>query len=244
MTSAVDPVSGSVAFSQALDSACFQCERGRTGTLDLANGGRSGVTIFEGMDGVATDVEYSSDGSLFAALSPTPGFGSGHPLAKRRGALGRPDTPGSGLEGVLLDVGAPPGPGEQFPAVKFSPDGSRLYASGFGPTVVFDTASGEELNRIPGDGILPSVRTAAGSRCGMARTRCRSSTPLGSQRPSPSRYRSFPWVADFSPDSRQLAIAGIGGVDVADHRDRRDHGISASNDHMVTAVGFRPTGDW
>lgn len=45
-------------------------------------------------------------------------------------------------------------PGAEFGAVKFSPDGSRLYASGFGPTIVIDTASGDELPRIPGNGIL------------------------------------------------------------------------------------------
>lgn len=77
-----------------------------------------------------------------------------------RGGGGEPTGP------MLLDLGvispdapappgqALPGPAWQYSAVKFAPDGSRLYASGFGPTVVLDTASGTDLDRIPGTGIL------------------------------------------------------------------------------------------
>ena len=38
--------------------------------------------------------------------------------------------------------------------MRFSPDGSRLYASGFGPTAIFDTRTGALVGELPGQGIL------------------------------------------------------------------------------------------
>ena len=148
VTSAVDPVTGAVAFSETSDPCGARCDFRRIATLDVGDAGRSGVRTYEGLDRTAADVEYSADGSLFAALAASTGNQSPGRIALWRGGAGDP---------VLLDLdvsGLDPQPGGQFGAVKFSPDGSRLYASGFGPTVVFETATGQELHRIAGNGIL------------------------------------------------------------------------------------------
>ena len=69
-------------------------------------------------------------------------------------ASGAPDEP------MLLDLpdaGSNPGApnwANAFGRVRFSPDGSRLYASGFGPTAIFDTRTGALVGELGGDGIL------------------------------------------------------------------------------------------
>lgn len=250
LTSAVDPVSGSVAFSETSDPCNdVLCALRRTGTLDLAEQGRSGVATFEGMGGTAIDVEYSADGSLFAALAATMQPESSVSIALWRGGAGDPTGP------ILSDLGvissdptstpgqALPGPAWQYSAVKFSPDGSRIYASGFGPTVVLDTASGEELHRIPGTGILavsPDGRRIAvrdGSRA------VRIVDSAGQEAPVTVSLSSFPTLADFSPDGTQLAIAAGNDVVVAGTATGEIAETLRDHDGEVTAVEFRPTGE-
>ena len=250
LTSAVDPVSGSVAFSET-STPCTNvlCTVRRTGTLDLAEQGRSGVATYEGMGGTATDVEYSADGSLFAALAATQQPESSVSIALWRGGAGDPTGP------VLLDLGvissdptstpgqALPGPAWQYNAVKFSPDGSRIYASGFGPTVVLDTASGKELHRIPGTGILavsPDGRRIA-VRDGSRAVRIVDSSGVAA--PITVLLSFFPTVADFSPDGPQLAIAAGNDVDVASTETGAIAETLRGHDDAVTAVEFRPTGE-
>ena len=250
LTSAVDPVSGSVAFSETSDPCTDAlCAVRRTGTLDLAEQGRSGVATYEGMGGTAIDVEYSADGSLFAALAATQQPESSVSIALWRGGAGDPTGP------VLLDLGvissdptstpgqALPGPAWQYNAVKFSPDGSRIYASGFGPTVVLDTASGEELHRIPGTGILavsPDGRRIA-VRDGSRAVRIVDSSGVAA--PITVSLSSFPTVADFSPDGTQLAIAAGNDVVVASTETGEIAETLRDHDGLVTAVEFRPTGE-
>ncbi|KQS97334.1 hypothetical protein ASG23_17480 [Cellulomonas sp. Leaf395] len=249
LTSAVDPVSGAVAFSETSDRCTDALCTRRTGTLDLAEQGRSGVATYEGMGGTAIDVEYSADGSLFAALAATQQPDSPVSVALWRGGAGDPTGP------ILLDLGvissdptstpgqAPPGPAWQYSAVKFSPDGSRIYASGFGPTVVLDTASGEELDRIPGTGILavsPDGRQIAvrdGSRA------VRIVDPSGQAPPITVSLSSFPAVADVSPDGTQLAIAAGDDVVVASTATGEISETLRDHDGVVTAAEFRPTGE-
>jgi WD40 repeat protein len=249
LTSAVDPVSGSVAFSETSDPCNDAlCPVRRTGTLDLAEH-RSAVATYEGMGGTAIDVEYSADGSLFAALAATQQPKSSVSIALWRAGAGDPTGP------ILLDLGvisanptstpgqALPGPAWQYSAVKFSPDGSRIYASGFGPTVVLDTASGEELHRIPGTGILavsPDGRRIAvrdGSRA------VRIVDPSGQTGPITLTLSSFPAVADFSPDGSQLAIAAGTRIEVANAENGELEETLQEHDGLVTAVEFRPTGE-
>ena len=203
--------------------------------------GRSGVTTYEGLDrdgdrrrvlGRRIPVR-SARGDTAAESS-----GERRPLARRRGEPDRPDTPGSGRD----RSSDPPVRARScsFSAVKFSPDGSRMYASGFGPTVVLDTASGEELHRIAGNGILavsPDGRRIA-VRDGSRAVRIVDSSGVAA--PITVSLSSFPSVADFSPDSRQLAIAAGNGVVVASTDDRRDRGDTP---RIMTAGSPRSSSD-
>ena len=193
--------------------------------------------------------EYSADGSLFAALVGTYGFGLSGRVALWREGTGGPAGP------IFLDLGvisfdstlqagqALPRQAWQYSAVKFSPDGSRIYASGFGPTVVLDTASGEELHQIPGTGILavsPDGRQIAvrdGSRA------VRIVDSFGQATPITVSLSSFPAVADFSPDSTQLAIAAGNDSVVAMAANGEIAETLRDHDGEVTAVEFRPTGE-
>ncbi|MCU1423755.1 MAG: hypothetical protein JWM51_46 [Microbacteriaceae bacterium] len=241
-TSAVDPVSGTVAFSATLEQCTvLPCNSGRTATLDLANAGRSGLKIYAGLGGAAADVEYSTDGSQFAALAATLTSAPSGNVALWRGGAADPTLLDLDVSGSAL--GAPSGWAGQFGAVKFSPDGSRLYASRFGPTVVFETASGNELDRIDGSGILavsPDGRWIA-VRDGLLGVRIVDSS--GGAAPITVGLSFFPTAADFSPDSRQLAIAAGSGVVVASSETGDIMETLRNHDGAVTGLEFRPTGD-
>ena len=231
VSSAIDPVTGAVAFSEASDPLL------RTGRLDLADGRPSGVTTYEELDLSAEDVEYSVDGSLFAALAPTPTGG----VALWWGVPGN-------LTGPIfldLDVTFPDPLSEQvfrFSTVKFSPDGLRMYVSGSRTTIVLETASGEELSRIAGNGIL--AISPDGSRIAV-RDGARAVQivdPSGVAAPITVSLSSFPWAADFAPDRPQLAIAGAGVV-VASTLTGQITETLVGHDGWVTAAEFRPTGE-
>ena len=51
VTSAVDPVTGAVAFSETSDPCGVRCDFRRIATLDVGDAGRSGVKTYEGLDG-------------------------------------------------------------------------------------------------------------------------------------------------------------------------------------------------
>jgi WD40 repeat protein len=195
------------------------------------------VKTYEGLGSTAADVEYSTDGSQFAALAASTGLQSPGRVAIWRAGAGDP---------VLLDLdvsGFDPQPGGEFGAVKFSPDGSRLYASGFGPTIVFETATGQELHRIAGNGILavsPDGRRLAVRDGSFA---VRIVDPSGDPAPITVPLSVFPSVADFSPDSGQLAIAAGTDVIVASTETGEIAETLQNHDGQVTAVEFRASGE-
>ena len=81
------------------------------------------------------------------------------PLGGRTGnvAIWRVDAPDEPMLLDLPDAGSNPGApnwANAFGRVRFSPDGSRLYASGFGPTAIFDTRTGALVGELEGEGIL------------------------------------------------------------------------------------------
>ena len=237
MTVAIDPVSGAVAFSQKSDPCGVECDF-RIAALDVDGASRSGLKPYEGLDGAAAaDLEYSADGSLFAALTTSTGVLSPARVGLWRGGAGAP---------MLLDVdagGLDQQSGEQFGALKFSPDGSRLYASGFGPTVVFDTATGEELHRIAGNGIL--AVSADGSKVAVrdgsfSVSIVDTSTALP---PLTVPLSSFPSAADFTPAGDRIVIAAGTGVVVASTETGEIGETLRDHDGAVTAVEFRSTGE-
>ncbi len=245
VASAVDPASGEVAFSE-VGRFCRDalCDFQRTGAIDLAGGGGTGVTTFEGMPRMAADVEYSADGSLFTAIAPIPAS-----PAPANVALWRTNPEGR-VAPVLLDLEslgtAPagvPDPSRQFGTVKFSPDGSLLYASGFGPTFVFDTATGEKISQIEGDGVLavsPDGRRVA-VRDGVLSARIVDTR--GAAEPTVIAVSSFPDAADFSPDGARLAIADGTRVIVSDVETGATTETLQVGYGDVIAVEFRPSGE-
>jgi DNA-binding SARP family transcriptional activator/WD40 repeat protein len=237
VTSAIDPVTGAVAFSETSDPCSVRCDFRRVATLDVGDAGRSGVKIYAGLDGVAADVEYSADGSLFAALTASTGLQSpGHIALWRAGAA----------DPLLLDLdvsGLDPQPGGWFGAVKFSPDGSQLYASGLGPTVVFETATGQELHRIGGNGIL--AVSPDGSRIavrdGSFAVDMIDSSGVAS--PVAVPLSSFSSAAAFTPDGDRIVIAAGNGVVVATTETGEIAETLRDHDGAVSAVEFRSTGE-
>jgi WD40 repeat protein len=225
-----------VTFSETSDPCDARCNF-RIATVDIGDGGRSGVKTYEGLSRTAADVEYSTDGSLFAALAVSTGLQS-----PARVALWRAGA----VDPVLLDLnvnGLEQQPGGEFGAVKFSPDGSRLYASGLGPTVVFETATGQELHRIAGNGILavsPDSRRVA-VRDGSFAVRIIDSSGVGT--PITVPLSSFPSAAEFGPDGDQIAIAVGSGVVIASTATGEIAETLRDHDGAVTALAFRATGE-
>ena len=238
---AVDPVSGTVAFSQALGLCnALPCDRGRTGTLDLANGGRAGLKTYHGLAEAAADVEYSTDGFLFAALEATSWIESSGSVALWRAGAGDP---------MLLDLdvnSSDPGPSgwvRQFGAVKFAPDGSRLYASRLGPTMVFDTSSGKPIDQIAGNGLLavsPDGRRIA-LRDGLLAVRIVDVS--GATPPITVPLPATPTVADFSPDGHQIAIPAGTRVVVVNTGTGNVAENLRTHEGGATAAEFRSTGE-
>ncbi|MET3773197.1 nSTAND1 domain-containing NTPase [Arthrobacter nitrophenolicus] len=237
----VDPVSGAVAFSAMLGLCdALPCDRGRTGTFDLASGGSSGLKTYQGLAGPAADIEYSSDGSLFAALEAASWI---HPSAVAALWRGGGDSP------ILLDLGeksSDPGPsawGGQFGALKFSPDGSRLYASRLGPTMVFDTSSGSQIDRIDGNGLLavsPDGRLIA-VRDGLLAVRIVDLS--GGAAPITVPVPVTPPAADFGPDGQQLAIPTGTGTMIVNTGTGDITETLRNHNGAVTAAEFRATGE-
>jgi WD40 repeat protein len=95
------------------------------------------------------DIEFSPDRSLAAVIAPLP--------YEDEVAIWRVGAPDEPMVLDLPDPGVNPGAGNwanAFGRVRFSPDGSRLYASGYGRTAIFDTRTGALVGELGGDGIL------------------------------------------------------------------------------------------
>jgi WD40 repeat protein len=241
--SAIDPATGRIAISQGLGSCSgSSCDDARIGTVPLADTGGPGAIRYEGLERVATDVEFSADGSLFAALAPTFLVGSPATIAVWRAEDGSASRPLI----LHLTVDDPdPGSivGQPRQGLRFSPDGSRLYVSGFGPTVAFDTASGAELMQIPGRGLLavsPDGERVA-VRDGLLSVRIVDVS--GSAEPVTIPLSAFARAADFAPDSRRLAIAAGDDILVADSHSGEVVEALHEHDEAVVSVEFAPSGE-
>lgn len=127
------------------------CDSPDLRTFDLG-GVETRALAFPAFAAEVLDIEYTADQSLAAVIAPLPETASGPNIA-----LWRVAAPNEPLLLHLPHAGTNPGPPSwagSFGRVRFSPDGTRLYASGFGPTAVFDTATGALLDEIEGDGLL------------------------------------------------------------------------------------------
>jgi len=111
-----------------------------------------GVTYY-GLGAPAADIAFVPAGDLLAAIAPLPFFGPEDNIAVWQ--VGRSEEPVLRLN--MFELGGDPRvtPDRDVQGwVAFSPDGSRLYASGAGPTVAFDVATGESVRSFGGVGAL------------------------------------------------------------------------------------------
>jgi WD40 repeat protein/class 3 adenylate cyclase len=156
---------GDVVAVSSLPTECLgsaECADAAVEVFDARDLSPRGVR-YDGFGYFAADVAYSPDGSSLAAIGPLPWAGPLDNIAVWR--VDAPGEPASRLslrnEGELQFLTP-----YDFPSgwVRFSPDGTRLYASGAGPTIAFDLANGGEVRRFEGLGALalsPDGRTIA-----------------------------------------------------------------------------------
>ena len=141
ITAQFAPDGDTVAVSRFATS-CFwtdPCPEFSLELLDARDLSSRGVR-YEGFGVWAGDVAYSPDGELLAAITPLPFVGPPDSRTTSRSGEWTNPTSQSPASACPMSGGhpqlTPDADAEGW--VKFSPDGSRLYASGFGPTVAFD----------------------------------------------------------------------------------------------------------
>jgi WD40 repeat protein len=150
---AVEAPDGRLALS-VLENPCGpdgSCDTTYFRAMDLDDPGR-GETTFSGFPDFAIDIEFSPDGSLVAGIAPLPWVDEPGNIGIWR--MAAPDDP---MLLRLPNAGSNPGApnwANAWGRVRFSPDGSRIYASGYGPTAIIDTRTGALVGEIDGDGIL------------------------------------------------------------------------------------------
>lgn len=160
---------------------------------------------YEGLGSPSADLAYSADGRFLAAIAPLPFSGAVDNIAvwqvdQPRRPMIRLSLSEIGENVSLTPSSGPPG------SVLLSPDGSQLYASGAGPTVAFDVATGKEVARYDGVGALalsPDGRTLAvaetSTRVGLL------DTATGKRRAELIGHDGAITNAAFSPDNRTVA---------------------------------------
>lgn len=150
---AVEAPGGGIALSVHIDCDTDGCppDYDYLRALDNETDSPAG-TSFSGFAMGVIDIEFSPDRSRVAAIAPLPWEDEPDNVA-----IWHVDAPGKPMLLTLPDAGLNPGAPNAsgaFGRVRFSPDGSRLYASGFGPTAIFDTRTGEVVGELDGEGIL------------------------------------------------------------------------------------------
>jgi WD40 repeat protein len=105
---------------------------------------------YESFGNVAADLVFSASGELLAAAAPFVFSGS---IAVWD--VGEPAEPTLRLDLTDPGVDRRASLDSMVPGwLRFSPDSSRLYAGGAGPTVAFDLGTGEPVREFDGDGAL------------------------------------------------------------------------------------------
>ncbi|MFC8680819.1 BTAD domain-containing putative transcriptional regulator [Microbacterium ureisolvens] len=225
--------------------------RGECGGRDWCNapdlrtfagvGSSSRRLTFPGIGFEVLDIEYSRDMSLAAAIAPLPWVDDGANVA-----VWPVDAPDQALMLHLPHSGTNPGPPSwagSFGRVRFSADGTKLYASGFGPTAVFDTGNGALLTEIDGDGLLA---VSADGRTLLQREGRSAARIVDLEDPSRSRLLEMDGpVVDgaFSPDGTLVAtIAGerawVWRADTGELEEALD-----GHAGIVRALAFRSSGE-
>jgi DNA-binding SARP family transcriptional activator len=239
---AIEAPHGRIALS-VLEEPCESngwCVTPALHALDLDDSRRDENPL-TGFDMYVIDVEFSADRSLAAVIAPLP-----YEEGPENIGLWRVNAPDQPLLLSLPDAGSNPGApnwANAFGRVRFSPDGTRLYASGFGPTAVFDTTTGALVGEVGGDGIL-AVSPDGGSL--LIREGRTSVRIVDLNDPAESRLLETPVVvidAVFSPDGRHVVTTGGNRVwlwsAVLGELEETMDGHAGE----VMSAAFRPNGD-
>ncbi|MEU1973527.1 BTAD domain-containing putative transcriptional regulator [Microbacterium sp. NPDC019599] len=201
----------------------------------------AGLPLVDGFSWEAIDIELSPDQTLAAVIAPLPWVDEPENVAIWR--LDAPDSP------MLLDLphaGSNPGPGNwahAYGRVRFSPDGSLLYASGFGGTAAFDTRTGELVDEFDGQGLLAVSPEGDSILLREGRTAARI---VDLADPAAPRILEMPAaVIDgaFTPDGTQVVTtaghhAWLWSAETGDLRESLDGHVGD-----VRSVAFTPTGE-
>jgi DNA-binding SARP family transcriptional activator len=216
------------------------CESAFLRILDLTGGATEGVD-FSPFDAEVIDIEFSPDGSLMAVIAALPWVDDpGNVMIWRVDAPTRPlalDLPYPGT-----NPGAP-NASNAFGRVRFSPDGSRLYASGFGTTAIFDTTSGALVGELDGEGILA---VSPDGRHVLVRDGRTAAQVVDLSGIVPSRDLEVPDVmldGAFSPDGRQVVTIGGDRAWVWNTASGDLSDILEGHTDTVSSLAFRSNGD-
>lgn len=239
---AVEAPDGRIVLS-VLEDPCQpdgSCETTGVRAVDLDDPG-GGATSFTGLDKYGIDIEFSPDRSLAAVISALPWEDEPGNVGIWR--MGAPDAP------MLLDLpdaGINPGApnwSNAFGRVRFSPDGSLLYASGFGPTAIFDTRTGALVGELPGQGILAVSPDGESVLIREGRTAVRIVDLDDQTEIRLLETRSVVIDAAFTPDGRQVVTTA--GNRVWLWWAETGQLMETLQGHVgdVGSVAFRPTGE-
>jgi WD40 repeat protein len=216
------------------------CQTPDLRAVDLDDPGGAENTL-TGFDMYVIDIEFSPDRSLAAVIAPLPYMDEPGNIGIWRVAA--PDEP---MLLRLPDAGSNPGApnwANAWGRVRFSPDGSRLYASGYGPTAIFDTRTGALVGELGGDGIL-AVSPDGGSV--LIREGPRAVRIVELEDPSDGILLEMPVdVVDgsFSPDGMTVVTTGGDGAWVWLAPNGAFQETLEGHTGRVMSAAFRPTGE-
>ncbi|MEU1973532.1 BTAD domain-containing putative transcriptional regulator [Microbacterium sp. NPDC019599] len=205
-------------------------------TLDRG-GALAGELTFPMFGAQALDIEYSPDRSLGAVIAPLPQTADGDNIM-----VWHVESPDKPLRLHLPHAGTNPGSpswANSFGRVRFSADGTRLYASGFGPTAVYDTTTGALLDEVDGDGLLA---VSPDGRSLLLREGRRAARIVDIADPGRSWLLEMPaavWDGAFSPDGTRVATAAGDQAWVWSAEGGDLEEVLAGHRDVVRAVGFR-----
>ncbi len=176
------------------------------GAISVEQQEPTNLATYDDLDRVSRDPEYSADGSLLAVPMPvTPQDASWGRIELWRTAAADDAAP---LSLVLQLRGRDPVTEIVSQVViGFSPDSSRLYAAGSGPVAVFDTATGAQVDRLPGRGLLAVSHDGHRLVIGKEGPAVQIVDPSGITEPVTIPLPGPPIRAALSPDGSLLAVA-------------------------------------
>jgi WD40 repeat protein/DNA-binding SARP family transcriptional activator len=197
---------------------------------------------YEGLGLAAVDLQYSPSGEMIAAVPPLP-------FAEPDGnvSIWRVDEPDRPIARFTVDPGEIRNPTvDSLPPgwLSFSPDSSRLYAGGAGPTLEFDLDSEQRVQTFEGDGAL--ALSPDGRSIAVLDSPTRVSlfdTPDGRRRAELIGHDGLVTAAAFSPDGERVAtVSNDESVMIWDAATGKRLAVLDGHDGSVLGVAFSADG--